>query len=109
MNTANFRYPTLWPKLGARKSVWPNKILSGRIRSYFASLSHIPGNSRMIKARKIRLNPTSSQEAYFYRASGVARTGWNWALEEYKRRKVAGQEICWNEIRQEFRARNFPR
>jgi putative transposase len=59
----------------------------------------------MIKAHKIRLNPTSSQEAYFYRASGVARTGWNWALEEYKRRKAAGQEINWNEIRQEFRAR----
>jgi putative transposase len=59
----------------------------------------------MIKAHKIRLNPTSPQEAYFYRASGVARFAWNWALEEYKRRKTAGQEIDWNEIRKEFRAR----
>ena len=59
----------------------------------------------MIKAHKIRLNPTSPQEAYFYRASGVARFAWNWALEEYKRRKAAGQEIDWNEIKKEFRAR----
>jgi putative transposase len=59
----------------------------------------------MIKAHKIRLNPTLPQEAYFYRASGVARFAWNWALEEYKRRKAAGQEIDWNEIKKEFRAR----
>jgi hypothetical protein len=59
----------------------------------------------MIKAHKIRLNPKSEQESYFYCASGVARTGWNWALDEYKRRKAAGQEISWNEIKIEFRAR----
>src|SRR5215470_5957542 len=59
----------------------------------------------MIKAHKIRLNPILPQEAYFYRASGVARFAWNWALEEYKRRKAAGQEINWNEIKIEFRAR----
>jgi Helix-turn-helix domain len=59
----------------------------------------------MIKAHKIRLNPTPTQETYFYRSSGVARTGWNWALEEYKRRKAAGHEIDWNEIKKEFRAR----
>src|SRR5215467_9616293 len=59
----------------------------------------------MIKAHKIRLNPTSEQEAYFYRASGVARFAWNWPLDEYKRRKAAGQEIDWNEIKIEFRSR----
>jgi len=59
----------------------------------------------MIKAHNIRLNPTSLQEAYFYRASGVARFVWNWALDEYKRRKAAGQEIDWNELKIEFRAR----
>jgi putative transposase len=58
----------------------------------------------MIKTHKIRLNPTSPQETYFYRASGVARTGWNWALEGYKRRKATRQEIVWNEIKKEFRA-----
>jgi len=59
----------------------------------------------MIRAHKIRLNPTSEQEAYFYRASGVARFAWNWALDEYKRRKAAGQKISWNEIKIEFRSR----
>ena len=59
----------------------------------------------MIKAHKIRLNPTSEQKTYFYRASGVARFAWNWALDEYKRRKAARQEIDWNEIKMEFRAR----
>jgi transposase len=59
----------------------------------------------MIKAHKIRLNPNSEQKTYFYRASGVARFAWNWALDEYERRKAAGQEISWNEIKFEFRAR----
>jgi|SRR5215813_7230257 len=58
----------------------------------------------MIKTHKIRLNPTSPQETYFYRASGVVRRGWNWALEEYKRNKATGQEIDRNEIKKEFRA-----
>jgi putative transposase len=59
----------------------------------------------MIKAHKISLNPTSEQEPYFYRASGVARFAWNWALGEYKRRKATGQRVNWNEIKIEFRAR----
>src|SRR5262245_12968240 len=46
MNSANFRYPTPWPKRCATKSVWPNQILCGRIRSYFASQSHIPGEKK---------------------------------------------------------------
>jgi putative transposase len=59
----------------------------------------------MIKAHKIRLNPTLEQEAYFLRASGVARFAWNWALEEYQRRKAAGEEVDWNQIKIGFRAR----
>ena len=59
----------------------------------------------MIKTHKIRLNPKAEQETYFYRASGVARFAWNWALEEYQRRKAAGEEIDWNQIKIEFRAR----
>lgn len=58
----------------------------------------------MIKAHKIRLNPTSHDENYFRRAAGIARFAWNWALEEYKRRK-AGEQIDWNEIKKQFRAR----
>ncbi|MGH9837692.1 MAG: RNA-guided endonuclease InsQ/TnpB family protein [Blastocatellia bacterium] len=59
----------------------------------------------MIKAHKIRLNPTIEQKIYFYRAAGVARFAWNWALEEYQRRKAAGEEIDWNEIKKAFRAK----
>jgi transposase len=65
----------------------------------------------MIKAHKIKLNPTPEQEQYFYRAAGVARFAWNWALTEYKRRKEAGEEIDWNEKKKEFRAKidsDFP-
>lgn len=60
---------------------------------------------RMIKAHKIKLHPTPAQEQYFYRAAGVARLAWNWALDEYHRRKAAGEEIDWNEIKKAFRAR----
>jgi putative transposase len=65
----------------------------------------------MIKAHKIRLNPNPEQEEHFYRASGVARFSWNWALAEYKRRKEAGEKIDWNGIKIQFRARidtDFP-
>src|ERR1041384_6459418 len=65
----------------------------------------------MIKAHKIRLNPTPEQANYFYRAAGVARFAWNWALTEYKRRKEAGEEVDWNEIKRQFRAKiesDFP-
>jgi hypothetical protein len=36
----------------SQESIWPNKIHSGKIRSYFASLSHIPG----VKLRRRRIN-----------------------------------------------------
>ncbi|MCG3144885.1 MAG: hypothetical protein HONDAALG_02395 [Gammaproteobacteria bacterium] len=60
---------------------------------------------RMIKAHKIRLNPRPEQAAYFMRAAGVARFAWNWALNRYKELKAAGQEVDWNEIKKEFRAK----
>ena len=39
----------------------------------------------MILAHKIRLNPTSEQEAYFNQASGVKRFVYNWGLEVWKK------------------------
>ncbi|MCI0662547.1 MAG: helix-turn-helix domain-containing protein, partial [Acidobacteria bacterium] len=57
----------------------------------------------MIKAHKIKLNPTPEQRRYFYRASGVARLAWNWALEEYHRRKQANEKVDWNDIKKKFR------
>ncbi len=59
----------------------------------------------MIKTHKIKLNPRIEQTVYFMKAAGVARFAWNWALDEYKRRKEAGEEIDWNDIKKQFRAR----
>lgn len=39
----------------------------------------------MIKAHKIRLNPTPDQEIYFQKATGTARFVYNWGLAEWKR------------------------
>lgn len=47
----------------------------------------------MIKAHKIRLNPTKEQEQYFWKATGVARFAFNWGLAEYNRRKTEGQKV----------------
>lgn len=48
---------------------------------------------KIIKAHKIRLNPTPEQEQYFWRASGVARFAFNWGLAEYNKRKEAGEKV----------------
>ncbi len=47
----------------------------------------------MLKAHKIRLNPTPEQSQYFWRAAGIARLAWNWGLAEYNRRKEAGEKV----------------
>lgn len=47
----------------------------------------------IIKAHKIRLNPTPEQEQYFWKAAGVARFAFNWGLAEYNRRKEIGEKI----------------
>jgi len=57
------------------------------------------------RAHKIRLNPTPGQEAYFYRAAGIARFTWNWALEQYQAAKQRGEKVDWNEFKKEFRER----
>jgi putative transposase len=44
----------------------------------------------MIKAHKIRLNPTPEQRNYFARAAGTARFTYNWALAEWQRQSEAG-------------------
>jgi putative transposase len=62
----------------------------------------------MIKAHKIRLNPTPEQANYFARAAGTARFVWNWALAEWNRQYEAGEKPTalklkkrFNEIRRE--------
>ena len=43
----------------------------------------------MIKAHKIRLNPTPEQETYFRKAAGTARFVYNWGLMVWKEHKAA--------------------
>jgi putative transposase len=42
----------------------------------------------MIKAHKIRLNPTPEQEIYFRKAAGTARFAYNWGLGAWKAYKA---------------------
>jgi putative transposase len=42
----------------------------------------------MIKAHKIRLNPTPEQEIYFRKAAGTARFVYNWGLEAWRQHKA---------------------
>src|SRR6266700_7095375 len=62
----------------------------------------------MIKAHKIRLQPTPEQASYFAKAAGTARFVWNWALAEWNRQYEAGGKSTalglkkqFNEIRRE--------
>ncbi len=45
---------------------------------------------RMIRAHKIRLNPTPEQEIYFRKAAGTKRFVYNWALDRWKWAKGQG-------------------
>jgi putative transposase len=65
----------------------------------------------MIKAHKIRLNPTPPQAAYFRKASGIARFVFNWALSRWQERRVAGESVSVLTLKAEFnriKATQFP-
>jgi putative transposase len=47
----------------------------------------------MIRAHKIRLNPTPEQEVYFRKAAGTKRFVYNWALDRWKWAKEQGQTM----------------
>lgn len=49
----------------------------------------LPSICYVIKAHKIRLNPTAEQSAYLFKAAAVARFAWNWGLAEYNSRDKA--------------------
>lgn len=44
----------------------------------------------MIRAHKIRLNPTPEQEIYFRKSAGTARFVYNWGLNRWKEAKAQG-------------------
>jgi putative transposase len=46
----------------------------------------------MIRAHKIRLRPTPSQEQLFWQCVGTARFAYNWALENWKRQYESGEK-----------------
>jgi putative transposase len=46
----------------------------------------------MIRAHKIRLNPTPEQVIYFRQACGTSRFAYNWGLARWKEQKKAGLE-----------------
>jgi putative transposase len=58
----------------------------------------------MIKAHKIRLNPTLEQAHYFAKAAGTARYTFNWALAEWKRQYEAGEKPSALGLRTQFHA-----
>ncbi len=67
----------------------------------------------MIKAHKIRLNPTPEQDRYFRKAAGTARFVYNWGLAEWQRHKVEqpGQAYGVMAIKKDFnalKAEQFP-
>ena len=65
----------------------------------------------MIKAHKIRLNPTPEQAVYFAKAAGTARFGWNWALAEWNRQYEAGEKPTAFKLKKQFneiRREQFP-
>jgi putative transposase len=67
----------------------------------------------MVKAHKIRLNPTPEQAVYLRKACGTARFVYNWGLAEWKRHKAEylGQKHGVMAIKKDFnalKAEQFP-
>ena len=46
----------------------------------------------MLSSHKIALRPNNKQKSYFFRAAGVARFAYNWALSEWNRQYQAWKE-----------------
>lgn len=65
----------------------------------------------MLKAHKIRLNPTPEQEAYLWKAANVARFTYNWGLARWNELSDSGYEPKVAAIKKEFnslKAEQFP-
>ena len=58
----------------------------------------------MIKAHKIKLNPTPEQETYFRKAAGVARFTYNWGLNEWRRQYSEGLKPNAASLKKQFNA-----
>lgn len=63
------------------------------------------------RSHKIRLDPTFKQTTYFYKACGVSRFTWNWALAKWEEKYKAGDKTNALALKKEFnamKAENFP-
>ncbi len=58
----------------------------------------------IIKAHKIRLNPTPEQGEYLKRACGIRRFCYNWGLAEWKRQYEAGENPSAMKLKEQFNA-----
>ncbi len=58
----------------------------------------------MIRAHKIRLNPTLEQQVYFGKATGTRRFVFNWALSEWIRQYEAGEKPSAMSLKKQFNA-----
>ena len=65
----------------------------------------------MLRAHKIRLNPTEAQITYFKKASGVSRFSYNWMLGEWKNSRDVGNKKSVKELKKDLnhaKTENFP-
>ena len=58
----------------------------------------------VILAHRIRLDPTTAQEAHFARACGVARFAYNWGLAEWRRQYHCGEKTSEAVLRKQLNA-----
>lgn len=56
----------------------------------------------MIRAHKIRLNPTRKQVVYFRKATGAARFVYNWALARVQAAHMKGKQCAFADLKREF-------
>jgi len=56
----------------------------------------------MIRAHKIRLNPTPEQAVYFAKAVGTRRFAFNWGLAEWTRQHENGETPSANALKKQF-------
>lgn len=56
----------------------------------------------MIKAHKLRLNPTPEQYTYLMKAAGTARFAYNWAVAQW--REAEGKKPTALELKKRFTA-----
>lgn len=59
----------------------------------------------MIRAHRIRLNPSAEQAGYFERCASIARFTWNWALAEYNNALARGEKPSLAALKKEFNRR----